>query len=47
MWQVMRVRYVLNYGDDDPSGFLVNDFVTPKRIQTIKTTCDGVVKSQE
>lgn len=43
----MRVRYVLYDGDDDPPGFLVDDFVAPKRIETVKAMCDDVVKSQE
>lgn len=43
----MRVRYVLDDGDDDPPGFLVQYFVVPKRIQTAQAVRDAVVKSQK
>lgn len=43
----MRVRYVLDDGDDDPPGFLVQHFVVPKRIQTVQSARDAVVKSQK
>jgi len=43
----MGVRDVLNDGDYDPTRFVVNVFVTPKRIQTAQMKCNNIVESQK
>lgn len=43
----MRVSNVLDDGDYDSTGLLVNFFVTPKWIETIQLICDNVVEPQK
>lgn len=43
----MRVSYVLNDGDYNSTGLLVNFFVTPKWIETIQLICDNIVEPQK